>query len=229
MSDAYLFQFRFGIDPYLPEGVVRVFQSLSRSETPASADLADVPAPLREYLSSVEMLHGASAFTDEPWPGHPVRLVRHPASQETEYYAKSCEWEVSFAVSMHDDWYGNGGFTLFMAMVDIVGDNGVYCTECEENQRDVVTLHYKEDDDVVSVRIDAPFTIQRVPPLSNKTRAEFTPDWKPATAESFSIGTMGRFTPEMRAAAYAQVEEMYREAGWTEETEGAEGEPPSGS
>ncbi|QDV07813.1 hypothetical protein Poly30_33460 [Planctomycetes bacterium Poly30] len=221
MSEHYLFNFSFGLDPHLPEGAVRVFKSLVAGEPPEHEDLAALPAPLRDYLVSPGMLHGGMDEQSAGTGSRPVRMVWLGESPGSQHHARMPEWEVAFSVSVHDDWLANGAYTLYMAMLEIVGHDGLYCTEYEAGQRDLVTHYYREDDDLLIVRMEAPYTVGPMPPGLHKTRSDWLPDWKPATEESFRVGSVTRITRAMREKAYAEVDEMYRAEGWRDGDDGA--------
>jgi hypothetical protein len=208
MSDYYLFHFDFGLDPYLPERAAEVFQSLARSEAPAKDDLAVLPEPLRDFLAHPAALVGGAEGMSGEAPLHPVCLTHESQVPETPYHARFPEWSVSFRCSLHDDWYGNGGFILPMAMMEIVAGNGLFATECEASSRDAVTHYYREHDDLLVVRMDAPFSCAPVPPLSGKSVSEFYPSFRPATQKDFKVSSFTRLTPSDRQDAYAHAKAM---------------------
>ena len=223
MSDRYLFNFCFGLDPYLPDGVLRTFQALSQGQRPDPLDLEQVPHPLRDFLRSPDLLRGGA---DHEACEAPVRIVHVAGFPETPYSAQAPEWELSFSVSVHDDWYANGAYVLSPAMLAIVGGNGLFCTETTEGQGDTVTLHYREDDDHLIVRIGAPFSVSRLPPTTDVAAAEARSGWTPATQGDFSVDSFTRLTPAMREQMFHEVEEMYREAGWVDPDSGSTGGGP---
>lgn len=208
MSDYYQFKFDFGLDPYLPEGAASVFQALAGAKKPTKSSLAALPEAVREYLSTPSLLIGGDERMNGGVPPHPVCLTHQPTADETAYHARTPEWHVSFGLSVHDDWYGNGAFTLPLAMMEIVGDNGLFGVEFEQSGRDRVTHYYREHEDLLVVRMGAPFSCSRVPPLSGKSVTEHYPDFRQATEADFRVESLVRFTPADRARMYAEAKKM---------------------
>ena len=95
-----------------------------------------------------------------------------------------------------------------MAMMEIVGGNGLFATECEESARDTVTHYYREHDDLLIVRMEAPFSCAPVPPLSGKSVSEYYPDFSPASEADFRVGSVSRLTEADRQRAYAEAKAM---------------------
>ena len=220
MSDHYRLNFSFGIDPYGPPQWVEVFKSLARNEKPNTRDLKTLPLMLRDFLASPDMLGFGDPrpFSDGDASGRlgsPVFLSFRGESQESAYWPKSPEWEVQFSISMHDDWYGNGAYLMWMLMVDIVGENGLYATLFTENQKSALEHFYKEQGDIIQVRLDAPNTGRWVPPQFPKSLAEVSPSFRPAEPSAGGIKSVLRSTPEQRSEAAAEVEAMFRAEGWS--------------
>jgi len=211
MSDYYRLNFDFALDPYGPDEHVQIFKALASNKAPNKEDLAVLPLMLRDFLASPGMLGAGNAHAVI---GSPVQMVWHGESRETEHWPKSAEWNVRFCISMHDDWYGNGAFLMWMLMVDIVGENGLYCTEFTEGQKDCVTHYYKNDDDIVVVRMAAPFTPYWVPTGFPRTREEIAPHAKPLDLSEFKLGEPTRIARADREEAARQIEATYRAEGW---------------
>lgn len=198
MSDYYQLNFDFGLDPYGPDAWPRAFLALARGHLPESADLAALPALVNRYLGGGDWFPVKDRVETI---GSLVRMTRH---SENPHLARNPVWTVQFSICMHDDEYMNRGYGLFAAIADMVGHNGLFCTQFLSGHAGRVVHYYREQDDLLIVHLDAPPPYGLIAPDSKKTLQEALPNFKPATEASFSVGKVYRIPADERRSWYIE-------------------------
>ena len=203
MSERYIFNFSFGLDPNLPGEVLNVFKALANSQSPKKSDLKALPDAAAGLLYDVDWLNEC-----RPRLGAPVLIVETGIINKVNdrYHAPRPTHHVHFNYYMHDDAYANGGYAGPLSMFDLVGNHGLFCAMYAEYQRSSLTHYYKEFDDLLIVDMAAPSMAYPLPPNAKDEPEGYLQGWKPAEAADFKIENFLRLTSEMRKAEIADVE-----------------------
>ena len=193
MSDYYQLNFDFGLDPYGPDAWPRAFLALAGGHPPEPADLVALPALVKHYLGGGDWSPVAGRVETI---GSLVRMTRHPENPPFRGHARKPLWTVQFSICMHDDEHMNRGYGLFAAIAEMMGQDGLFCTETMPGATGRVKHFYREHKDVLIVNIEAPLGPPRLAPDSTKTFQEAFPNFNPATDDSFSVGKVYRIPGE---------------------------------